>query len=220
MGEDVSLTEARAKALAELLATDERIRQERFLEVLSAVHDPIAEEALRIIKLQAQRIKELESDVRAAERHYEYWKRKWGMRGIEIDALKEEVAALNREKAEAWGIRFCCNRDDCNCQGQPTDPPSWWFDAQELRSILDSLGAMKGIPARQDNQPDSNYVINVVATLRATADLVERARQHLELALSDDTNLAEGVAQVCLALDALPESPGVPTADAEEKEGM
>ena len=49
-----------------------------------------------------------------------------------LESQAAEIAALNREKAEAWGIRFCCNSRDCNCQGQPVDPPSWWFDAQEL----------------------------------------------------------------------------------------
>ena len=38
-----------------------------------------------------------------------------------------------------------------------------------------------------------------LTTLRATAEVVDVVRQHLELSLSDDTNLAEGVAHVSLS---------------------
>ena len=61
MGDEMTIAEASIKALLDLQAADERIRLDRFLDTLDAVHDPIAEEALRVIKSQAKRIEELES---------------------------------------------------------------------------------------------------------------------------------------------------------------
>lgn len=145
------------------LATDSEVADD-INRIMSAAVESLQAEN----KLQAERVEELQARLDEAERPVI-------RTGRSREELKQENATLLREKAEAWGIRFCCNRDDCNCQGQPVDPPSWWFDAQDLRSILEALSAMEGIPARQDNQPTENYVISVVATLRATAELVERA---------------------------------------------
>ena len=52
--------------------------------------------------------------------------------GIIVDRLRRQVDQLEREKAEAWGLKFCCDGHDCWCQGQPVDPPSWWYNAQEM----------------------------------------------------------------------------------------
>jgi hypothetical protein len=62
----------------------------------------------------------------------------------EIRRLREQVKQLKRMEAEAWGIRFCCNGEDCGCKGLPVDPPSWWrpdFDEEidRLRSIIATL---------------------------------------------------------------------------------
>ena len=67
------------------------------------------------------------------------------------DSLRQQLAEakaenfqLTKEKGAAWGIRFCCNERDCNCQGQPTDPPSWWCDIDELKQQLEGSERMRG----------------------------------------------------------------------------
>ena len=62
MSDETTIAEASTKALLDLQATDARIRLDRFLDTLDAVHDTIPEESLRIIKSQAKRIEELEEE--------------------------------------------------------------------------------------------------------------------------------------------------------------
>lgn len=86
--------------------------------------------------------------------------------------LLARVAVLEREKAEAWGIRYCCDGSDCACAGRPIDPPKWWVDNQDLmkfvRAMVRQATSESGKTITGEQMSDDMIMAMVRASLKAS----------------------------------------------------
>ena len=139
-----------------------------------------------------------------------------------MDRLRKENTALQSrlDDAEAPVIHTGMSREELEgenriLRGLVQTNPDWkCHHGMNVTDIGFCPSGFPGCACADDRiavlcEDESRIVSGLQAentTLRATAELVERAHGHLEIALSDGANLAEGVAEVGLAHDALSEA--------------